>query len=109
MNTSTYTPGQIAFITFLHANRTRMVITADNTVSRKDLVAVLADSAYIAVPAWIASDSARRRGRGHYWIPELASDPATLPVNGNTRGRKPGSPNRKGQNAPAPAPAPTTV
>jgi hypothetical protein len=35
-------------------------------------------------------------------------DPATLPVNGNTRGRKPGSPNRKGQTPAAPAPA-TTV
>ena len=108
MNTSTYTPGQIAFIQFLHANRTRLVITADNTVSRKDLVAVLADSPYIAVPAWIASDKARRRGRGHYLIPELGVDPSTLVVNSNTRGRKPGSPNRKGQTPAAPAPA-TTV
>jgi hypothetical protein len=105
---TTYTPGQIAFIGFLHANRTRMVITADNTVSRKDLVAVLADSAYIAVPAWISSEPARRRGRGHYWIPELGMDPSTLPVNNNTRGRKPGSPNRKGQTPAAPASA-TTV
>lgn len=104
---TTYTPGQIAFIQFLHANRSRMVITTDNTVSRKDLVAVLSDSAYMAVPAWIAADRGRRRGRGHYWIPELGMDPATLPVNNNTRGRKPGSPNRKGQTPAAPAPAAT--
>lgn len=103
MNTSTYTPGQIAFIQFLHTNRSRMTITADNTVSRKDLVAVLADSAYIAVPAWIASDRSRRRGRGHYWIPELGMDPATLPVNSEKRGRKPGSRNTKGQNVSVPA------
>lgn len=109
MNTSTYTPGQIAFIQFLHTNRSRMTITADNTVSRKDLVAVLADSAYIAVPAWIASDRSRRRGRGHYWIPELGMDPATLPVNSEKRGRKPGSPNRKGQTPAASAPETTTV
>ena len=74
------------------------------TVSRKDLVTLLQQSKYIAVPAWIAAAKTRRAGRGNYLIPELAADVATLTVNGNKRGRKPGSPNQKGRIS-----APTTA
>jgi hypothetical protein len=79
-------------------------------VSRKDLVELLKNSPYIAVPAWVAVERTRRAGRGHYLIPEIAVDVATLTVNTNTRGRKPGSRNQKGRidpNAPtAPQSAP---
>lgn len=109
-----YTQGQIEFIKFLQANRISLTVyNTDSdpvhkpcTVSRKNLVELLANSVYIAVPAWISTAPARRSGRGMYKIPELNVDPATLKVNDNTRGRKPGSPNRKGRN---PAPAAATV
>ena len=62
-------------------------------------------------PAWIAAKRERRAGRGNYFIPEIAADITTLTVNGNHRGRKAGSPNKKGRAAalapvtpPAPAP-----
>ena len=94
---ASYTPGQIEFIKFLQANRTALTVYDTCTVSRKDLVTLLQQSAYIAVPAWIAANKARRAGRGNYLIPELAADITTLAVNTNTRGRKPGSPNQKGR------------
>lgn len=92
-----YTPGQIEFIKFLQANRATLTVYDTCTVSRKDLVTLLQRSKYIAVPAWIAAAKTRRAGRGNYLIPELAADVATLTVNGNKRGRKPGSPNQKGR------------
>ena len=92
-----YTPGQIEFIKFLQANRATLTVYDTCTVSRKDLVTLLQQSKYIAVPAWIAAAKTRRAGRGNYLIPELAADVATLRVNGNKRGRKPGSPNQKGR------------
>lgn len=104
---ASYTPGQIEFIKFLQTNRTALTVYDTCTVSRKDLVELLKSSPYIAVPAWIAATKARRAGRGNYLIPELAADVATLVVNGNKRGRKPGSPNQKGRtdpNAPAAQP-----
>ena len=112
MNTNTntlpllasYTPGQIEFIKFLQANRAALTVYDTCTVSRKDLVTLLQQSKYIAVPAWIAAAKIRRAGRGNYLIPELAADVATLTVNGNKRGRKPGSPNQKGRIS-----APTTA
>jgi len=104
---ASYTPGQIEFIKFLQANRTALTVYDTCTVSRKDLVTLLQSSPYIAVPAWIAATKARRAGRGNYLIPELTADVATLTVNTNTRGRKPGSPNQKGRLAPPSAPAPT--
>jgi hypothetical protein len=61
------------------------------------LVDVLSGSPYVAVPAWIAASIERRAGRGNYHLPELAADIATLPVNDNKRGRKPGSRNKKGR------------
>jgi hypothetical protein len=61
------------------------------------LVELLQKSPYIAVPAWIAATKARRAGRGNYLIPEIHADIATLVVNTNKRGRKPGSPNQKGR------------
>jgi hypothetical protein len=70
------------------------------------LVTLLQTSPYIAVPAWIAATKSRRAGRGNYLIPELAADVNTLTVNTNKRGRKPGSPNKKGRAA---APAPTQI
>lgn len=94
---ASYTPGQIEFIKFLQANRTALTVYDTCTVSRKDLVELLQQSPYIAVPAWIAANKARRAGRGNYLIPELTADIATLTVNTNTRGRKPGSPNQKGR------------
>lgn len=111
----TYTPGQIAFITTLqyHAPSLPVSTTAftlpDGTtvnvpvVQRADLVSVLQSTKYIAVPAWIACDPKRRAGRGAYMLPELNADISTLPVNRNTRGRKPGSRNTKGQNVSVPA------
>lgn len=105
----TYTPGQIAFITTLqyHAPSLPVSTTAftmpDGTtmmlpvVQRADLVSVLQSTKYIAVPAWIACDPKRRAGRGAYALPELTADVSALPVNRNTRGRKPGSRNVKGQ------------
>ena len=105
-NPPTYTPGQIAFIKFLQDNRSALTVFAEDTVSRKDLVALLEQSPYIAVPAWIAAPIERRAGRGMYRIPELSADIATLPVNGNRRGRRPGSPNQKGRtDDPTPNPA----
>lgn len=95
-----YTPGQIAFITFLQQNKAALAVTDGCAVSRKSLVDVLSGTAYVAVPAWIACARTRRAGRGHYYIPEINADIATLTVNSNTRGRKPGSRNVKGQNAP---------
>lgn len=99
---ASYTPGQIEFIKFLQTNRAALTVYDTCTVSRKDLVTLLQQSKYIAVPAWIAAAKTRRAGRGNYLIPELAADVATLTVNGNKRGRKPGSPNQKGR-ASAPA------
>jgi len=105
---ASYTPGQIEFIKFLQTNRASLTVYDTCTVSRKDLVTLLQQSPYIAVPAWIAATKARRAGRGNYLIPELAADIATLTVNTNTRGRKPGSPNQKGRAAgSAPAPTPS--
>ena len=112
MNTNTntlpllasYTPGQIEFIKFLQTHRAALTVYDTCTVSRKDLVTLLQQSKYIAVPAWIAAAKTRRAGRGNYLIPELAADVATLTVNGNKRGRKPGSPNQKGRIS-----APTTA
>jgi hypothetical protein len=101
---ASYTPGQIEFIKFLQTNRAALTVYDTCTVSRKDLVELLKTSPYIAVPAWIAATKSRRAGRGNYLIPELAADVATLVVNGNKRGRKPGSPNKKGRAA-----APTTA
>lgn len=101
---ASYTPGQIEFIKFLQANRAALTVYDTCTVSRKDLVTLLQQSKYIAVPAWIAAAKTRRAGRGNYLIPELAADVATLTVNGNKRGRKPGSPNQKGRIS-----APTTA
>lgn len=111
----TYTPGQIDFIRVLQANASALPVSNTQyamldgstvtvpVVQRADLVGVLQSTKYIAVPAWIACDPKRRAGRGAYMLPELTADISTLPVNNNTRGRKPGSPNRKGQNVPAPA------
>lgn len=105
-----YTPGQIEFIKFLQTHRATLTVYDTCTVSRKDLVELLKNSPYIAVPAWVAVERTRRAGRGHYLIPEIAVDVATLTVNTNTRGRKPGSRNQKGRidpNAPtAPQSAP---
>lgn len=107
---SSYTPGQIAFITFLQQNKSALTLMNECAVSRKSLVDLLTGTAYVAVPAWIAANRSRRCGRGFYHIPELFVDVATLTVNNNTRGRKPGSRNVKGQNAvTATAPVPTTV
>ena len=89
---ASYTPGQIAFITFLKSRRDSFNVFDECTVSRSDLVAVIKGSAYVAVPAWIAVKPNRRSGRGCYLI-----DVATLTVNRNLRGRKPGSPNVKGR------------
>ena len=97
---ASYTPGQIEFIKFLQTNRAALTVYDTCTVSRKDLVELLKTSPYIAVPAWIAATKARRAGRGNYLIPELAADIATLTVNTNKRGRKPGSPNKKGRATP---------
>ena len=115
MNTNTnimlpsYTPGQIAFITWLQSRRDKIAVFDECTVSRKDLLGLLqSDSQYIAVPAWIAAPKSRRAGRGNYLIPEINADITTLTVNGNNRGRKAGSKNKKGT-APAAAPAPAPV
>ena len=101
---ASYTPGQIEFIKFLQTHRAALTVYDTCTVSRKDLVTLLQQSKYIAVPAGIAAAKIRRAGRGNYLIPELAADVATLTVNGNKRGRKPGSPNQKGRIS-----APTTA
>lgn len=111
---ASYTPGQIEFIKFLQANRLTLTVYDTCTVNRKDLVELLKKSVYIAVPAWIAAKRERRAGRGNYFIPEIAADITTLTVNANHRGRKAGSPNKKGRaSAPAtvtpPAPAPQLV
>ena len=97
---ASYTPGQIEFIKFLQTHRAALTVYDTCTVSRKDLVTLLQTSPYIAVPAWIAATKARRAGRGNYLIPELAADIATLTVNTNKRGRKPGSTNKKGRATP---------
>ena len=104
-----YTPGQIAFIQWIQDNRNKITVFDECTVSRKELLALLqSDSQYIAVPAWIAAPKSRRSGRGNYLIPEINAEVKTLTVNGNNRGRKAGSKNKKGT-APAAAPAPAAV
>ena len=100
-----YTPGQIAFITFLQQNKSALTLMNECAVSRKSLVDVLSGTAYVAVPAWIAANRARRCGRGFYHIPEINVEIGTLTVNSNTRGRTPGSRNQKGQTPAAPAPS----
>jgi hypothetical protein len=116
MNTNTntillpsYTPGQIAFIQWIQQNRSKITVFDECTVSRKELLALLqSDSAYIAVPAWIAAPKSRRSGRGNYLIPEINAEIKTLTVNTNNRGRKAGSKNVKGT-APAAVPSPAPV
>lgn len=102
---ASYTPGQIAFITFLQQNKAALLITNGCAVSRASLVDALAGTAYVAVPAWIAANRSRRCGRGNYYIPEINVEIGTLTVNRNTRGRTPGSRNQKGQTPAAPAPS----
>jgi hypothetical protein len=96
-----YTAGQIEFIKFLQTHRASLKLTVYDicTVTRKDLMDLFAatGSPYVAIPAWIAADHSRRAGRGNYLIPELELSVSTLTVNTNKRGRKPGSPNRKGR------------
>ena len=106
---ASYTPGQIEFIKFLQTHRAALTVYDTCTVSRKDLVTLLQTSPYIAVPAWIAATKARRAGRGNYLIPELAADIATLTVNTNKRGRKPGSTNKKGRATPPTTPTPPSA
>ena len=106
---ASYTPGQIEFIKFLQTHRAALTVYDTCTVSRKDLVELLKTSPYIAVPAWIAAKRDRRAGRGNYLIPELAADVATLAVNANKRGRKPGSPNKKGRIDPTTAATPPSA
>lgn len=104
---ASYTPGQIAFITWLQSNRDKISVFDDCTVSRKELLALLnSSSAYVAVPAWIAAPKSRRAGRGNYLIPEINADTSALVVNGNKRGRKAGSRNKKGRASTAPAAVP---
>ena len=93
-----YTPGQIAFISWLQANRDRITVFDECTVSRKELIALLQrETVYVAVPSWIATPKVRRSGRGNYIIPEIIYSADSIPVNKNLRGRKAGSPNRKGR------------
>jgi len=104
---ASYTPGQIAFIKWMQDNRTDLTLFDECTVARKELLNLLQTrSAYIAVPAWIASPKARRAGRGNYYIPEINADISALTVNGNKRGRKAGSRNVKGAAPAAPAQSP---
>ena len=106
---ASYTPGQIAFINFLKSRRDSFNVYDDCVVNRAELVALIKGSAYVAVPAWIAVEPNRRSGRGCYMIPELNCDVATLNVNNNLRGRKPGSPNVKGRGIVTPAQIAPTV
>ena len=106
---ASYTPGQIAFINFLKSRRDSFNVYDDCVVNRAELVAAIKGSAYVAVPAWIAVAPNRRSGRGCYMIPELNCDVATLNVNNNLRGRKPGSPNVKGRGIISPPPSAPTV
>ena len=47
-----YTPGQIAFISWLQANRDRITVFDECTVSRKELIALLQrETVYVAVPS----------------------------------------------------------
>lgn len=93
-----YTPGQIAFISWLQANRDRITVFDECTVSRKELIALLQrETVYVAVPSWIATPKCRRSGRGNYIIPEIIYSADSIPVNRNLRGRKAGSPNKKGR------------
>ena len=80
-----YTPGQIEFIKFLQANRATLTVYDTCTVSRKDLVTLLQQSKYIAVPAWIAAAKTRRAGRGNYLIPELAAERCRCPSASSAR------------------------
>lgn len=107
---ASYTPGQIAFITWLQGNRDKIAVFDECTVSRKELLALLnSSSAYVAVPAWIAAPKARRAGRGNYLIPEINADLKSLTVNANNRGRKAGSRNKKGRASATPATAPVAA
>lgn len=107
---ASYTPGQIAFITWLQSNRDKISVFDECTVSRKELLALLnTSSAYVAVPAWIAAPKSRRAGRGNYLIPEMNADTSALVVNTNNRGRKAGSRNKKGRAAAAPSTTPPSA
>ena len=93
-----YTPGQISFIKWLQSQRDHITVFDECTVSRKELIALLQrETVYVAVPSWIATPKVRRSGRGNYIIPEIIYSADSIPVNKNLRGRKAGSPNRKGR------------
>lgn len=94
---ASYTPGQIAFITFIKSVRDTLNVYDECTLTRVELVEAIKGSAWDSIPAWIAVKPDRRAGRGSYLLPEINLDVSTLTVNTNTRGRKPGSPNVKGR------------
>lgn len=94
---ASYTPGQIAFITFIKSVRDTLNVYDECTLTRVELVEAIKGSAWDSIPAWIAVKPDRRAGRGSYLLPEINLDVSTLKVNTNTRGRKPGSPNVKGR------------
>ena len=94
---ASYTPGQIAFITFIKSVRDTLNVYDECTLTRVELAEAIKGSAWDSIPAWIAVKPDRRAGRGSYLLPEINLDVSTLTVNTNTRGRKPGSPNVKGR------------
>ena len=66
---ASYTPGQIAFINFLKSHRDSFNVYDDCVVNRNELVALIKNSSYVAVPAWIAVAPNRRSGRGFPPVP----------------------------------------
>ena len=77
----TYTKNQIEFLTTL----TKM-FPGQTQFSRKELLLAKTALGYSVIPVWITGDPQRKSARAVYSFPELAHDPASLPVSNDTRG-----------------------
>jgi hypothetical protein len=77
----TYTKNQIEFLSTL-----RKMFPGQTQFTRKELLLAKTALGYSVIPVWITGDSQRKSGRAIYSFPELANDPASLPVSNDTRG-----------------------
>jgi len=77
----TFTKNQIEFLSLL----TKM-FPGQTNFTRKQLLLAKTSLGYSVIPVWITGDPQRKAGRANYSFPELANDPASLPVSSDTRG-----------------------
>lgn len=77
----TYTKNQIEFLSTL-----RQMFPGQTSFTRKELLLAKTALGYSVIPVWITGDPQRKSGRAIYSFPELANDPASLPVSNDSRG-----------------------